>query len=53
MQVTVSCECVQKSNQLPTVVGSEAKNPLPINASDMIGLTWVFEDEFSDLKRDC
>ncbi|BDQ30373.1 hypothetical protein [Nitrosopumilus zosterae] len=51
MQVVVSCECVPKSNLLPTVVGSEAKNPLPISKgkySESMGLSCLVADDFED-----
>ena len=40
----------QKDNQDPALIGSEAKNPLPIKmhnvmATDMVGLSWIFADE--------
>ncbi|MDH3657912.1 MAG: hypothetical protein OEM77_07225 [Nitrosopumilus sp.] len=39
----------QKTNQDHAIVGSEAKNPLPvmvhrINAMDLMGLSWIFVD---------
>lgn len=41
----------QKTDQKYTMVGNEAKNPLPtianeINAMDLVGLSWIFTKEY-------
>ncbi|NND86936.1 MAG: hypothetical protein HKM23_06410 [Nitrosopumilus sp.] len=45
MQTVTLREYVQKPNQ-PSLVGSEAKNPLPtgVSSMDLIGLTWILSD---------
>lgn len=48
-----------KNNQTATksvsLVESDAKNALPtrITALDMVGLTWIFQDEDLEFMRDC
>ena len=46
MQTVIPCECVQKPSQ-SSLVGSEAKNPLPTSVSvmDMMGLSWIFQKD--------
>ena len=43
MQVAMTCEFARKPCQ-SSLVGSETKNPHPISASDMIGLSWILLD---------
>jgi hypothetical protein len=46
MQIAIPCECVQKPSQ-SSLVGSEAKNPLPASVSemDMMELSWIFQKD--------
>ncbi|MDH3339921.1 MAG: hypothetical protein OEL84_01400 [Nitrosopumilus sp.] len=51
-QIMLNKHHSQKTNQDHTMVGSEAKNPLPttihkIDAMDMIGLSWIMEEDFA------
>jgi len=46
MSTVIQYKHDQTKNQ-PVSVGSDAKNALPtrITALDMVGLTWIFQDE--------